>query len=137
MVEQFLFIFALQQDCTDGLDHKSLGEVFSNIGSVADAQRDWLKSIPYYERAIQEFRRVNAKRELAGAFNNLEVATEMLTLGNFDRPPTPTVAVQICLRNATGLIQRQGGVLSATLLNSMQSAMNTINPPLTTNWHFR
>ena len=33
-------------------DHKSLGEVLSNIGIVADAQRDWLRAIPYYERAI-------------------------------------------------------------------------------------
>lgn len=59
-------------------DHKSLGEVLSNIGSIADAQRDWIKAIKYYKRAIRQFARVNAKRELAGAYNNLGVATEMI-----------------------------------------------------------
>jgi tetratricopeptide (TPR) repeat protein len=64
-------------------DHKSRGEVLSNIGIVADAQKDWLRAIPYYERAIREFTHAGAKRELAGAFNNLGVANEML--GDFDR----------------------------------------------------
>ena len=50
---------------------------------VADAQKDWLRAIPYYERAIREFTHAGAKRELAGAFNNLGVANEML--GDFDR----------------------------------------------------
>ncbi len=61
-------------------EHESRGEVRSNIGGVADAQRNWQDAIPYYRQAERDLRRAGAKRQLAGVLNNLGVANEMLGL---------------------------------------------------------